>query len=585
MWNMPLRTLLGLIGLLPAFSFGHPDKAAVIVPDEPFPKDYFRMPVSTAAIRLSGTFGELRANHFHTGIDISHVSGQAGQAIFAAADGFIDRVKVGGSGYGKALYIKHPNGYTTVYGHLDKFTPAIEKYVKETQYKRERFEVDLFPKDGLYPVKKGQEIGRMGNTGSSGGPHLHFEVRRSANQKPLNPLLFGLNIPDAVPPLLRDMRVYFLNPNREVQSSLPFPIEQRPDGTYGVPGDTVRLPAWRVGFGLRSYDQSTGNTHNKNGLFALSLLTNDDVAYAWKADEFDFDETRYLNAHTDYAAYETNGAMYQRCFALPGDRHSNFTRTENLGAVPLYKEIPTKITVKAADANGNQSTVVFWAYRGEPEPQPQHPDCIELPFDVENHIDMEGFSMTIPKGGLYETLYFQYSSTPRQPGTYSTLHQAHLKTTPLHKYCTLRLRPEGLPENLREKSVIARYRTRSRPINCGGNWDGDWLVTRVRDFDDYCIMVDTTAPTIKPVVFSVDMRRKKTMAFRIHDDFITDARAESLRYRGTVDGKWVLFEFDRKRARLTHVFDGHIQPGEHKLRLVVTDDRGNEAVYERNFVR
>jgi hypothetical protein len=584
-WNLIIRASLGFIGILPALSFGHPKQAALVVPEEPFPKNYFLLPVNTTAIRLSGTFGELRSNHFHTGIDISNVSGKVGQAVYAAADGFIDRVRVQESGYGKALYIKHPNGYTTVYGHLNNFSPEVEAYVKETQYKRERFQVSLYPKDGLFKVKKGEQIGRMGNTGSSGGPHLHFEIRKSANQKVLNPLLFGLNIPDQVPPNLRDMKVYFLSPDREIQKVQPFPIVKRPDGTYGIPGDTVRLPAWRVGFGLRSYDQSTGNTHNKNGLFELSLLANDQLVYNWKADELDFDETRYLNAHTDFATYESSGAMFQRCFALPGDRHSNYQRTESLGAVPLYKEVPTKVSVKAADAYGNLSTVEFWVLRGDPEPQPQYPDRIELPYDVESRVDMDGFSITIPKGALYETIYFQYSSSPRQPGMYSAVHHVHQETTPLHKYSTIGIRSEQLPEALRSKAVIARPRQGRRAINCGGAWEGDVLVTRIRDFDSYCIMVDTTPPTIKPVVFKVDMRRNKTMSFRLSDDFGTDARADNLRYRGTVDGKWVLFEYDRKSARLTHRFDGRIAAGEHTLRLVVTDDRGNEAVYERNFIR
>ena len=213
MWNLNLRTFCLFIAFLPALSFGHPERANLVPLKGPFPKDYFRMPVDMATVRLSGTFGELRSNHFHTGIDISSATGSIGQPVFATADGFLDRVKVQESGYGKALYIKHPNGYTTVYAHLDKFSPAVERYVKEVQYKRERFGVDLYPTDGVFQVKKGEQIGNMGNSGSSQGPHLHFEIRRSSNQKALNPLLFGLPILDDVPPAIRNMKVYFLNPN------------------------------------------------------------------------------------------------------------------------------------------------------------------------------------------------------------------------------------------------------------------------------------------------------------------------------------------------------------------------------------
>lgn len=543
------------------------------------------MPVELNSFRLSGTFGELRSNHFHTGIDISPSSGKAGQAIFAAADGFIDRIRVQEGGYGKALYIKHPNGYTTVYAHLDRFSAEVERYVKSAQYQREDFEVNLYPKDGTFKVKKGEQIARMGNTGSSEGAHLHFEIRRSAGQKPLNPLLFGLPVADEVPPELLAMKIYELNPQREVLRSMNLPIEARGKGLYGVKGDTLRIPAWRVGFGLRSFDQATGNPYNKNGLYELSLLAEGQKVFQWSADALDFDETRYLNAHTDYSSYKQNGAMFQRCFVLPGDRLSNYTRTETLGAIALYKEVPTQITLQAADAAGNISTVQFWVLRGEPEPQPSYPNLLEMPYDVENRVDRENFSMTLPAGALYETLHFEYGVAPAQADMYSAVHQVHNKLTPLQRYCTLAIRPEPIPEPLRAKAIIARPKNGGRPVNCGGSWENDFLVTRVRDFGEYCVMVDTTPPTIKPVVFSVDMRRKKTMAFRIQDNFRTDARADGLQYRGTVDGKWILFEYDSKRARLTHRFDGRITPGEHSLRLVVTDDRGNEAVYERNFIR
>ncbi|MBL7776503.1 MAG: hypothetical protein JNK89_10910, partial [Saprospiraceae bacterium] len=320
-------------------------------------------------------------------------------------------------------------------------------------------------------------------------------------------------------------------------------------------------------------------------LYSLNLQTDGQKAFQWLGDALDFDETRYLNAHIDYPFYKQYSAMFQRCFVLPGDRLSNYSRTESLGAVALYKEVPTQVRIEAADAAGNSSILRFWVLRDEAEAPPEYPNRVPMPFDVENRFDQEHFTCIVPKGALYETIFFNYAATPAPQGVYSALYQVHSNLTPLHRYCTLRIHPEQLPEALRAKAVIARPRNGGRPVNCGGAWDQDFLTTRVREFGDYCIMVDTTPPTIKPVVFSVDMRRKKTMSFRIQDDFRTDAQAEGLRYRATVDGKWILMEYDSKRARLTYTFDGRIPPGEHTLRLSVTDDRGNEAVYERNFVR
>ncbi|MBK9335314.1 MAG: M23 family metallopeptidase [Lewinellaceae bacterium] len=555
-------------------------------PDEPFPQGYFQMPVRAEGVRISGSFGELRPNHFHAGIDISSSTGSAGLPVFAAAAGHVHRIRVQEGGYGNVLYLKHPNGYSTVYAHLDKFTPEVARYIKEAQYKQERFEVDLYPGAATFRVKKGDQIGVMGNTGSSEGPHLHFEIRRTANQKALNPLLFGLPVQDRTPPELRDMKVYVLNEKRDVLTSRPFPVEQRPDGSFGPKaGDTVRIAAWRVGFGIKAFDQMTGNTINKNGLCTLTLLADDKVAFQWRANEMDFDESRYLNAHTDYAARQRYGAWFHRCFVLPGDRLSNYTRTESLGAIPIFKEKPTRITIKAADAHDNISTVNFWVLRDDPDPPPAPvPYQLELPSDVDSRVDMDGFYMTFPKGTLYETLFFQYAVAPARPGLYAPVHQVHDATVPLHRYGALGIRPDNLPDNLKPKAVIVRLGN-GRPTNCGGIWKGNVLETRVRNFGDYSVGVDTTRPTIKPVVFVADMRRKNTMSFVLNDNLGTDGNAKGLRYRGMVDGKWILFEYDRKRARLTHHFDGRIGPGKHTLRLVVTDDRGNEAVLVRNFVR
>ena len=580
-----LRAFLGLTALLPAVSFGNPEtEPPAPVPD--FPTDYFQMPVRSA-IRLSGTFGELRSNHFHSGIDISSASGSIGQPIFAAADGFIDRIRVQESGYGNVLYIKHPKGYTTVYAHLLRFSPEVERFVREAQYKRERFEVDLYPPDGAFKVRQGEIIGKMGNSGSSEGPHLHFEIRYTANQKAINPLLFGLPIPDREPPELRDMKVYFLNEKREALTSKPFPIERRKDGSYGIAGDTVRLPAWRVGFGLKAFDQATGNPHNKNGIYTLTLQADDQPAFQWRMSELDFDESRYLNAHVDYSAQERYGAWFHRCFILPGDHLSNYTRTESLGAIALYKEKPVKISLKATDSNNNQSSITFWALRDEPVEVPARPDYqFELPYEVENRVDMEGFSLTIPKGALYETLYFQYTTTPDESyGVLSPVHHVHNNTAPLHRNVSISLQPtQPVPEALRPKTIIARCGN-GRPVNCGGAWREDRLVTRVREFGDYCVMLDTVAPTIIPVTFGNDMRRKNTISFRLRDNFRIDGDADHLEYRGTIDGQWVLFEFDRKRARLTYTFDSRVGKGEHTLHLLVKDDRGNAAVFERTFVR
>lgn len=549
-----------------------------------YPKDFFQSPIHTA-IRLSGTFGELRTDHFHSGIDIKSATGRVGQPILAAADGYVSRIKIQASGYGNMLCVRHPNGYTTLYAHLDRFAPAIEKYVRENQYRQEEFEIELRPEDGVFPVKKGQEIGKLGNSGGSSGPHLHFEIRNSATDKVLNPQLFNLPILDNIAPDIRDMKVYFLTENREVITSKPLSLRRDKKGVAALEGDTVKFGAWRVGFGVKAYDHMNG-LNNDNGVYAIELFADDQLAYEWRMGELDFDETRYHNAHIDYPAKKRYGAWFHRCFVLPGNFLNNYVRTETLGAVALYKDKLVKIRLKVTDAVGNTSTINFWAQRDEAVETPlAMPYQFDFFYQQENEIALDNFSLRLPLGSLYESLRFQYKTSPSdQPDQYSPLHHLQDTRTPLHKYIEIGLKPDNLPEELRSKAVVAAC-NEGRPDNCGGAWVNGMLKTQVRNFGDYCIMVDTEPPAIVPVIFGDDMRRKTAMAFRIRDNFAISGKAQGLKFRGTVDGKWVLFEHDAKRARLTHVFDEHIGPGKHQLRLTVTDDRGNSSFFEGTFLK
>lgn len=573
--------------LLLVAAFGKPEPTPDPSPEAIlalYPKDYFVSPVDDA-IKLTGTFGELRPDHFHSGIDIKSKTGGVGQPIFAAAEGFVDRIKVQASGYGNVMYVKHPNGYTTVYAHLDRFAPEIEQFVKEQQYKKESFEVDLQPKDGQFKVRQGQTIGNMGNSGGSTGPHLHFEIRNSATQKGLNPLLFGLPVPDKEAPYIQGLRAYFLSEKREVNLSRDLKIVRKGPGQYGVENDTLQLGAWRIGFGLKAFDQMSG-FRNENGIFALSMMIDDQLAYEWRMAELDLEETRYLNAHVDYPAKRKGRGWFQRCFILPGDKLSNYTRTEGMGVVPLYLEKASKVKMKVLDTGGNTSTLEFWVKRSpNMESYVGQPYQYEFRYDTDNKIETADLQLSIPEGVLYETIPFQYRTTQdASSGIYSPVHHLHNTQTPVHRYFDIALRPYAIPEHLKDKAVVAHCGA-GRPDNCGGTWKGDMLAAKARHFGDFCVMIDTIPPKIMPVVFDDDMRRKNSMSFRISDNFDASGAAKGLYFRGTVDGKWVLFEYDKKRDRLTHVFDGRIGAGEHSLRLTVCDDRNNEAVYEGRFVR
>ena len=276
-----------------------------------YPKDYFRSPLDIP-INLSGTFGELRPNHFHSGLDI-RTNNVEGLPVYAAADGIIIRIKVSTFGYGKALYIAHPNGYTTVYGHLQKFSDKIEAYVKEQQYKQKSYEVELYP--STLKVSKSDIIALSGNSGGSGGPHLHFEFRDTATEKIINPMAFGMSklIKDEMNPVISSLMVYPANDSTSVNKSkapVSLSLQKQVDGTFLASKVYAR---GKIGFALNSYDLST-NSYNKNGIYKVATYINGSPNFKYEFDSFSFDESKHINYFIDFNRYKKLKQRFQKLF-------------------------------------------------------------------------------------------------------------------------------------------------------------------------------------------------------------------------------------------------------------------------------
>ena len=543
-----------------------------------YPQDYFRSPVSTT-ILLSGTFGELRPNHFHAGIDIK---GKVGQALYAIADGYVSRIKVQEESYGKVLYIRHPNGYTSVYAHMHQFDRAIEDYVKKAQYNQKTFEIELYPQANTFTFKKGQVIGKMGVTGRSFGPHLHFEIRSTATEKPINPLLFGLKVADNRPPRMHQIKVYQLNDKRETLYTQTLNLVKKGNG-YGIKGDTLNIPAWRAGIALKVYDHMNGVT-NWNGIYALKMYKDDELFYDFDMETFAFSESRYINAHLDYEEQQFKKAYFNRCFALPGNQLSIYNHKKENGVIQLSNKKATKIKMVAEDVKGNSISLLFWVKRKEVQAPKSDIYNYILPYDEESVIKNQSLYLHFPKGALYENLYMKYqSSFDESYNTFSSVHHIHNEKTPVHKYYTLGIRPTYMTDEVKNKAFIAHCDKKNNITNYGGIWEGDLLQTKVRTLGDFCIMIDNEKPKIQPIRYQKDMRGFNKMTFKITDNISTGGNAKGLRYEAKVDGQWILMEFDAKKDLLTHHFDGQLGKGSHQLQLVVTDDRGNQAFFERSF--
>jgi hypothetical protein len=318
------------------------------------PANYFRNPLDIP-ISLSANFGEIRTDHFHTGFDI-RTGGKTGLKVYAAAEGYVSRIKVSAGGFGNALYITHPNGYMTVYGHLEKFNSAISKYVKEQQYAKESFEVELFPDATKFPVKKGDVIALSGNSGSSGGPHLHFEIRDASGESyPLNPASF-LKLYDTIPPVFK---LLWLS-STEKMNDQPLKFAVKKSGSVFVPlNDSITINAQSVGIGVEVYDYMN-HTSNDYGVYEIAEKVDGKTIYSVKFDRLDFSNGRYVNAYTDYQEERRSGQLIQRLFRLPGDKNSIYHDLTNDGKIMLVDTLYHKVIVQASDAYGNAATLSFY---------------------------------------------------------------------------------------------------------------------------------------------------------------------------------------------------------------------------------
>lgn len=550
-----------------------------------FPGDYFRSPIE-GSILLSGTFMELRPNHFHAGID---VKGKTGTPLYAAAEGYIARIKVEPGGYGQALYIRHPNGYTTVYAHMDAFAPKLARWVRDQQYARRSFAVDLRPEAGRFPVRKGERIGDIGNKGGSLGAHLHFEVRRSDTQRPVNPLLFGFEVDDRMAPEPRMLKVYSLDQDRATLHQARYNVYKTPNG-YRLPDDTLLVPGWRMGLGIKVHDQMNG-APNYNGIYALDALVNGQPVYQFAMESFSFSETRYLNAHLDYAEQVARRNYVHRCYRLPGNALSIYVDEEQDGVVPLYENKAQQVMLVMRDATGNTSTLSFWVKR-DPEALLTRPEAYSyaLARDEAAQISTSGLRLQFPSGSFYEDVKLQFGLEKDTTFVaYSPRYQVDAFTTPVHRYFSVGIEPTGLPADLRDKACIAYWdgQQGSRIYSLGGRWQGDELRAESRYLGQFFISADEEPPRIQPVRFQSDMRGKATMEFEITDNMPTAGRARALRYSAWLnETQWLLFEYDAKNDRLIHDFeDGVVPAGQHALTVVVRDDRGNERVWRGNFLR
>jgi hypothetical protein len=491
-----------------------------------YPKDYFRSPVDFN-IFLSATFGELRTNHFHSGIDIK-TQGVQGKPLYAVADGFVSRIGVAAGGFGKAIYVDHPNGFTSVYGHCLSFSKTIDEFVRAEQYKLESFEVNLFPEPEKFPVKKGELIAFAGNSGSSGGPHLHFEIRTTDEEKPVNPLLFGYKVKDIIKPTMQRLVVYPFGSFSLVSGrKKPKEFELAGWGTgYKIKvGDTIPVSG-DIYFGIETHDLAN-DSDNKTGVFSIELFIDETLVYAHNMESFPFTESRYINSFIDYQNFIKNGRRVQKTRIEPGNKLSVYTTAKDNGIFSFQDNAIHELVYQVKDFFGNTSKLTFHV-KSVPvkisevinSVNSENPEII-FEYDDDNDFETDDFKIFIPEGALYDTLHFKYSVGKPGKGAYSAVHHIHYKYTALQSFCTIKIRPKMVSDKLKDKLLIARTGSKAGEyVSVGGEWDDDFIKAQIRDFGDYVVIADTIAPKITPVNISPGkaIAAQKTIQVKISDN-------------------------------------------------------------------
>lgn len=543
---------------------------------------YFRSPLDIDPI-LAGNFGELRNNHFHSGLDIKTLN-REGLKVYAVADGYVSRIKISPFGYGKVIYITHQNGYVSVYAHLKEFNDSIGNYVKTEQYKVESFAIELFPPKNSLVVKKGDVIAFSGNTGGSSGPHLHFEIREEKTEKIINPILWGFKIPDKQKPAIKEIAIYPLDINSRVNllNKVLFIKVNNVNNKFSLRVDTI-LASGKIGFGIEGDDMQDLSS-NKNGIYSIELKVNNKKIYAHQFEKFGFEETRYINCHVDYPSKIQLNKNLQRSFLLKNNQLSIYKDVLDRGILTVEKDSVYRIEYTASDFAGNTSLLKFYIQGTETniitreQTQVKH-EAVFHYVDTNKFVTSE-LSILLPPYVLYEDIQFTYktSKTPIA-GTISLLHSVHNNLTPVHSYYDISIKCPELPEELRGKAFIVSVDKAGKKINEGGSFKNGYVSTQTRSFGNFAIALDTIPPTIKPENISnyKVITAQKTISFKIDDNLsgIKD-------YRGTIDGKWVLFDYDAKKDRLTYEKE-NISKGKHKLSLEVKDDRKNTSIYNIEF--
>jgi hypothetical protein len=555
---------------------------------------YFRSPLDRP-LQLAANFGELREGHFHMGLDI-RTGGQEGLAVYAAADGYISHLSTSPDGLGNSLFITHPNGLITVYGHLSRFSPALEKIIRQRQYARRSWQQEITLAADNYPVRKGDLIAYSGNTGSSRAPHLHFEIRDTTGVN-INPQLEGLSVADDQPPVINGLYWYDRRYSTYMTRAQKIDITVR-DGKYAAKRNIVVVNSPLISIGISATDKSSGTSH-VSGIYSATLWLDDSLIHAFSLRNLSSSNTRYIDACIDYSKWVRSGVYVQHLSTLPGNHASIFTYPGRNGLIHLKDTLLHSLRIRVKDVQDNQ-TELMARFRYSPassvpvhDPVLYHTTAyrggryfssgtIACSPGREVSINGASFVANFTRFSFYDQLPFHWQELPDTDArSVSALIFLHDPTVPVHDGFLVQVRTTlARKDRLRDRTVM-QLTSGDSQFTVKGVWEGDWVAGYFNRLGILHLIADTIDPDIHPYQWEEGQRFSgdvSGIAVQCKDDLGPIAK-----FQGEIDGHWV--PFAQKGAIYTYTFDESCPPGTHTLIITASDVAGNKKEQKFYFSR
>ena len=540
-----------------------------------YPQDYFIDPLDINLV-LAGTFAELRANHFHSGLDIK-TQQREGLKVYACADGFVSRIKISHGGYGKALYITHPNGYTTVYAHLQKFAPKIEAYIKEHQYGQESYEIEVFPGAVELLVKQGDVVAYSGNSGGSEGPHLHFEIRDN-EERPINPMLFGIDIKDTTKPIIKEVYAYPISDDAHINQTnemCKLRLIPQQNGDYTVENITA---FGTIGFGIVSTDRQDLAANN-NGLYDIESFFNGQPNFEIEFSRFSFAETSHLNRYIDYGVYKTKKQRIQKLFVEKNNPLSLYRNLDNNGFLRIEDSTTSVYKIRVKDYKNNDCWLTL-NIKGMKATEIKKKEAPKSNYYI--YADQ---TTTLSKDNVTVTIYPNtfYDDFPTDFEVKSDTVFINEDVYPMQKSMSIAYDVSQYDEQDKKQLYVAElvgyYK---KPYYTSTKHEGNKIIGLTKYLGTYALVKDSIPPSITPNNFDDGKWLSKYRYLQLKVD---DKESGISSYRATVNGKWILMEYDYKKKMLTYDFNDSRTSTENKLKVIVTDNVGNSTTFEATFFR